>query len=109
RLPGLCVAARPAEDLPEREQQLAGAVRVAGPRRLEHLQPAGVAPRRLLVAVLRCRPVPGAPGVVDRLVGHGRPGLAVVAGELAQVRFEVAGVDRLERLADRAVQARAPR
>ena len=67
RLSCLVSAARPAQDLAEGEQQLAGAVGVAGSRRLEHVQRAGVVLRRLLVAVLRRGPVAGALRVVDRL------------------------------------------
>ena len=98
-----------AERVAEREQQLARLLGVVRARLLAQRECAAVVLGRLLVAVLRGGTVAGAAGVVDRLRRERGAGLAGVARQLGQVGAGVAGVEVLERLGHRAVQAQPPR
>ena len=63
----------------------------------------------LLVSKLCGCAVTCAFGVLDRLLPDRRPASEEVVGNLGQMRLRVRGVEHLERLSDRTVQAHPPR
>src|SRR5262249_56864675 len=93
------------ETIAEREQEVAAPPLVAGLTGLENLEGCLVVPARLLVRHHRTRPVARAGGVVDRLRGVAALGrLGEVIGELGEVGLRMLAIQRLQHLADAAVQ-----
>jgi hypothetical protein len=105
RLLGRGRVAGPRPGVSQREQQLASRDRLDDDRE-PHLVQAG----RFLVGELRSGPIAGPARVLDGLVGSpGRGGREVVMCELGEVRAQIGGVDRIERLTGTLMEPRPAR